>query len=592
MALNTLTQLSEKKGINLLEKEVIITEKLDTFRLLFENTSDGIRFFKKDGKSIDLIERTLNNVWEDALLEIETLIHDIDIPVGLTFGVAYTPAEKPIRIPYYNMPKYVLTDITRKKDGKVVESLSVDEVEQWSGMIRMARPPVIFKGKLTEEQLTVISSYDKGNYDEINEDRFSELLENMFGKTYSGEEVIEGIVMRSDDYICQVKSYEFEILNEAYEKSKGNKDFYDLTLMLLNEYLNANFTIPVLEADTPEASYIETVNHVFNGFMEWRPSLREELDEKYLRAPHFGYMGKLNRRFIKNEKTLTLLGEDPVLESLYKVLLTSLRKKKRPSGLLNESFVSSFNTFVYLINENVKGKIDEDEIQAINESRSENVVVKEVNKRKYSDIDNMRVIASIQSTFDTTSETVKRGNKPCAVYIIDPKPLTNSVKENIENIQRVWKMPVLLGSVQNKKRMKGDSFTFSDNIKKSQLEAFGDFNKERVPAFFMLDSYDLREMFEYLRPDWEPRVLITEKDRKADMVIQLYFEEEVMGGRLNVDEKFNIGEMEDRLKLTAYRAIEDDLFYSFKEVTPQSVWGLYDMMSSEYKTWAGKILTI
>lgn len=65
-----------------------------------------------------------------------------------------------------------------------------------------------------------------------------------------------------------------------------------------------------------------------------------------------------------------------------------------------------------------------------------------------------------------------------------------------------------------------------------------------------------------------------------------------MGGRLGVNEKFNIGEMENKYNLEAYRAIEDNLFVTFREVTPQSIHGLYDSMIAEYKTWSGQLIGI
>ena len=63
-----------------------------------------------------------------------------------------------------------------------------------------------------------------------------------------------------------------------------------------------------------------------------------------------------------------------------------------------------------------------------------------------------------------------------------------------------------------------------------------------------------------------------------------------MSQRLGVEKNFNIGEMENGDALRAFRFIEDDVFYNFKELVPQSIAGLYDSMLSEWKTWLGKLL--
>jgi hypothetical protein len=152
-----------------------------------------------------------------------------------------------------------------------------------------------------------------------------------------------------------------------------------------------------------------------------------------------------------------------------------------------------------------------------------------------------------------------------------------------------WKCPVVIGSLANKNRVKGENFVFSDTLIKAQLESIAIELKDIIPAYFMLGSWDLKEVFEYCRPKYEPIALITDKDKKSEFSIQLYFEDAVMGGRINVDDNFNVGDVENTDQLYAFRAIEDKFSSNFKELTPSSVWGLWDSMVSEYKTWTGEI---
>ena len=95
---------------------------------------------------------------------------------------------------------------------------------------------------------------------------------------------------------------------------------------------------------------------------------------------------------------------------------------------------------------------------------------------------------------------------------------------------------------------------------------------------------------EYCRPDYEPVVIITDQGKKSEMTLQLFFEEEIMGGRINVTDKFNIGELENEDRLAAFRAIEDNNYSLFNELTPHSIHNLMDNVFSEYRLWSGQII--
>lgn len=612
MGLNTLATILEKRGSEVLDKflseEVIITEKLDTYRILFEKQGDDLVFFKKDNTKLNLIERTLTNVWEDAIIELTTIIGDTQLPENIRFGVAYTPVERPIRIPYSNLPKYILTDITLRENNKVKEVYEYDEVIKWSGLLNLGRPPIIFEGKLSEDQINILRNYDLGKFDDLEEKNFSKIIENLFEKTYSEEDIIEGIIIKNGKDLAQIVSYEFNLLNEAYQKDEHSRDFYDMILIKINSFMD-NYSLPVLEGETPDEMYLEIVSDIFNNFCKKYPEVLENLNPEYLTPPAYGYFGDLNLLLIKNKETINLLEKGgKIHESLFKVILSSLRKPKKEFGLLTEAATEKFNTFVYLIKDLINEEIEtnetnEDYIEemsskygkgnesSLDESRSDNVVIDALNKRKLSDVDNMRVIASIQKAFEPAPLEMEKGNQKVVVYITECQPFTNSQMENIQAINRTWKCPVIIGSIKNERRVKGKEFHLSDGLIKAQLDAVAIFNKDIIPAYFLMDNWSLVELFEYCRSKYEPIAIITDQGKKSEFVIQLYFEDEVMGGRIDVEQNFNIGEMENKDQLPAYRAIEDNLFYSFKEVTPQPIWGLFDSMTTEYRTWSGELLT-
>lgn len=599
--LNKLVDLLEKKGENFVNKflseELIITEKLDTYRILFEKKNGELIFYKKDNSPLNLISRVLTNVWEDAIIELNTIIGDTKLPENMRFGVAYTPVERPIRIPYSKLPKYILTDITLRKDNKVVEVYEYDEVNKWASLLNMGRPPIIFEGKLSEEQIDILKKYDLGEFDKLKEKNFAKLIKNLFEKSYSNEDIIEGIIIKNNKDLVQIVSYEFKLLNEAYEKNEHSRDFYDMILLKINSFMDT-YNFPILEGTTSDEMYLEIVSDIFNTFCEKNPTVLEDINPKYLSPPSYGYFGELNLLLIKNKKTINILENgSKIHEALFRVILSSLRKPKKEFGLLTEAATKKFNTFVFLI----RNIINEENIlkeepkliteSIINEARSENIVIDALSKRNPSDVDNMRVIASIQKAFEPAILNIEKGNEKVVVYITECQPFTNSQVENILAINRTWRCPVILVSISNERRITGKRFHLSDVIVKAQLNSVAIFNREIIPAYFMIDNWNLLEIFEYCRPKYEPITIITDKGKKSNFAIQLYFEDEVMGGRIGVEQNFNIGEMEVKEQLEAFRAIEDNLFIKFKESTPQPIWGLYDSMQAEYRTWSGAIIS-
>lgn len=605
MGLNTIADLIQKKGSDylakLLEGELIITEKLDTFRIQFEKKDGELVFFKKDNSQITLIERTLDDTWEQALIEIPTLIGKTKLPEGIRYGVAYTPVERPLRIPYTNLPKYILTDITKRVDNKVVESYDYSEVKHWAGMLCMGRPPVLFEGQLNEDQKRLIIDYGTGEY-EGEYESFADLITKTLESSYSKENIIEGIVIKNGKTLVQVLSSEFELLNEAYIKNTNeSRDFYDVVMLSLIDFMDS-YKLPKIISESKDEMYIEIVNDIFNKYCD-SGKLDESSESKYLTPPSFGTSGKLNTKFIKNEEAIENIKQNEIYEALYRVVLSSFKKYKKPYGLLNENVIEKFNNYVGVINNVIHEELEitehvNDYIAAmdsrygpLNEARSKNVTIRSLKRRKPNDIDNMRVISSVQSAFLPKESNLEQGSKRVAIYLTTFQPFTNSQKLNIDLIKSQWNVPVILGAVSTERELKGNDFHVNDGIVNGQMRSLSNFNKEDTPSYMMLNSWSLKEIFEFCRPHYEPLIIFTDKGKKSELALQLFYEEEVMGGTLNVLPEFNIGEMENKDALSALRAVEDGNGSLFMEITPKPVHNFYDQIINEYRTWEGSVLT-
>jgi len=588
MGLNTLATLIQKRGKDYanksLDKEVIITEKLDVFRIMFEQKDNQLKFYKSDNTEIDIITRTLDNIWESALIEIPTIIGNTKLPEGIRFGVAYTPVERPLRIPYTNLPRYILTDMSKRKNNKVVESYDYKEITEWAGLLCMGRPPVIFEGKLNEEQKRLLIAYDTKQYDGEC-DTFSEMVTKTLKSSYSKEDIIEGIVIKEGKNLYQIISYEFDLLNESHKNAISSRDFYDIVLLSINDFME-NYKFPKLVSESTDETYIEIVSDIFEKYCKTE-KISKSFEPGYLESPQFGHSGNLNKRFIKNKQALKYIESSKIYEALYRVFLSSFRKYKKPYGLLTESVVDKFNSFVGIIADKTNEKL---ELTILNEKLSDNITVKALKRRIPNDIDNMRVIASVQRAFNPPQYNIPQGEKRVAIYLTSFKPFTSAQMTNIEQIHNKWNVPVLLAAVSNENVLKGNDFHLSDGVILSQMKSLSNFNKSLIPSYMMLNTWSLREIFQFCRPHYEPLLVITDTGKKSEMVLQLFYEEEIMGGKINVLDEFNIGEMLNKEAISAYRSIEDGNGVYFMEQTPKSIHSFYDNMINEFRSWEGAVL--
>ncbi len=588
--LNTINDLIKKKGLeyvkNLLSEDLIITEKLDTYRILVEKKDNEIKFYKKDNTEINLIERVLTNLWEDAIIELSIILNEKELPENYRFGIAYSPVIKPLRLKYEKIPKYILTDVVIKENNKVKDILNLTEVTQWSKQLSLGRPPVIFEGKLNEETINKLFNYSNNE--------IQDKLQDIIGYSYSNEDLIEGIIINSKNKLIQIPTYEFKILNENYNKKEKSRDFYDITMISISNFIE-QYKLPILEnINNSDEAYLEIISNMFNEYINSN-KIDEKLNHEFLEPPTFGYLGDLNLLLLKNKETISILEKgNKVHESIFRIMLSSFRKyKTKLSNLLNESHLEKLNIFTYLLNINLKNNLGpvpnlEKKSNKLLESKSENIVIKTYNKKiKTDDLTTMSIISSIQSAFNTKAPTIKKGKTKCVVYLIDANPVTSDHINNINQIAETFNLPIIIGTFLTDNKLNGKGFHLSDELKKVQLQSILTTYSNKVSNIFFLEEWNLKDIFEYTRPEYEPVSIISEEGTKSELVLQLYFEEEIMGKRLGIDKNFNIGEMPNSIHNLVLRSIEDNNATNFKELTPMIIWNFYDTIIAEYKEWAG-----
>lgn len=558
---------NSKHGINLINNEVIITEKLDTFRFLFKVSDDkNISFFKKDYTPINLVERIMNDIWEDAIRDISECVSRIDgIPSNYMFGVSYTPTFRPLRIPYPNLPKYILTDISIiGKRGKGVKDHN--ELCEWSSRFGIGKPPIIFNGVLDSHQKEILYAYDKRDFDKIKEFEFTKLINNILGESYSKNDIIEGIVIYDKNLSnpVQIESHEFNILNESYNKMHDNRTMYDMILLNLSKYLNEQY----LSKDGGEMGYIDTVCNIFNDFITDLNNI-SFITEEAIRPTHYGYKGNVNLQLLNNKTTIDKINEHVNNGYVFNIILNAFRKHKRPTDILNENITTRINRF----------------IDVLNEKYEINIINKINDVRQSGDISNMKMISSIHKAFDNNPIEVDKGVHNVILYISNFSPFSSSELNILETIHTQYNYDIILVHcnqtkiIDDKKR-----YLVSDNLVNAQMKSIVD-NIPYIKDCVTIDEDNIVEIYNKIRPECEPYIIISSNNTASDYINQLYFYEHVCGGIIGVLGNLDIKNIDKEDNIILTQSIENEDTKTFCDNVPKFIQWVWDNIRIEYKIW-------
>jgi len=346
-----LSDVYKKQGIQeakkFLEGQVQITEKLDSHRFSFQvNEDKSISFYKKnDNNALSITDRIISDMYERAINHVQNIPQRVikNIPTNFRFGFSYLPTKKPLRIKYDFIPEnfLVLTDITKRNTkGRVKKVYENSEfLGRWADILEVSKPPILFSGILTEENQNMLSEIYQGNPKALA--FFTEHIESVFGKTYSNNQIIEGIVIKGKGKLCQISDPTYQIF-EQEQRPKISRDFYDLLVIQIQEFSKAwEFPKNISEIIKDEI-YVEIVSEMFNDFVYFNQP-DKNIDASYLRPNIVGQHGKTGRKFINNSVTCRLINESNVYEEIFKIFLTTFKRKRKAFGLLTEGIISDLN---------------------------------------------------------------------------------------------------------------------------------------------------------------------------------------------------------------------------------------------------------
>lgn len=627
-----LQEIYKKKGkefvSKLFDSYVTVNEKLDAsaFGLEKDSSTGEIQYYKRNTESpISKVDRTLMKFYEPPIYHFAGLKEEVKskLPPGWRFGFEYFVNEQPQYICYDRIPKngLVLSYIHVKNGlGEVVRTVQDKQtLDDWADKLDVERAPIIFQGKLTEDQKMNIMEFLDTSQNKLTAkyktDSFVKyvitVLNPRMKKTALNEDLdksIEGVVFRfgevldEDGPVLLAKLVDpvFEAISKERPKEEDDKssDMYYILLMEITNFVESIKlkSIPT-KGKTFDDRYINFISEAYNRFMEdfgERYSDFKMTEPSYLKKKEFA----INDRFIDNPRTLALIETSDNNAKIFKVFLAAFRKKrKKANGIFTKEVVEQFNGTVEkvksylstgLVTESesiptfgeylsMKGQStdDDDDEQPGQSTDDKNFIAglsdvtggSEPRSRPAEKADK----ADVNVEKDSDDDIKKKKTTPKKVNMVVGRfqPFHNGHLEMAKELYAANKLPVLFVVVNTGSATKQSPFTektvatYMDNVVSE--------NPKQFAGFVFTKRGFIDDIITAARQDYEPVLWGVGEDRVDDYQKQIELNYK-KGNPLNLSDKFLIMQTKRVQSGSDIRkSIENDSFTKFKESVPRGV---------------------
>jgi phosphopantetheine adenylyltransferase len=610
-----LQEIYKRKGkefvSKLFDSYVTINEKLDAsaFGVEKDPVSGNLLYYKRNTETpITKVDRTLMRYYEKPISHFEGLSEEIKskLPPGWRFGFEYFVNEQPQFIGYDRLPKnnLVLSYVHVKNGlGETIRTVQDKQsLDDWADALGVERSPIIFQGRLNEEQRLKIMEYLDTSPDKLSS-KFKttsfvkfiiSVLSPGSSKTALNEDLdksIEGIVFRFGEpqdegsvTLAKIIDPVFEAIAKERPKTEEDNtgDMYYIVLMDLANFIESlrMKSIPV-RGKTFDDRYINFISEVFNRFIE---KMGDKYEDFVIQEP--AYMKKkefeLNDRFIENKRTLALVESSEAFRKIFKIALAAFRKKrKRAVGIFTKEVAEQFNGTVAKIAAYLsQGMVSEaEEMPTFGEflsrrgGRPEDLAPEET-ESEVDDQDN--TIANLGDVVGPSAEPAqpekpKKDSVKKKVNIIVGRfqPFHNGHMGMVRELYEANRLPVVLVVVNTGKQTEQSPFSMStvgaylDNVIAE--------NQKIMAGYVMTKRGFIDDIIAALRPKYEPVLWGVGEDRTDNyrMQLELNFRK---GNPLALTDKFLIMATNRAMSGTDVRKmVEDDNFTKFKAAVPRGV---------------------
>ena len=632
--INHLYDLYNKKGADfvnqLFNQYVTINEKMDGSAFSFERGKDTgkFKFYRRDQRNpITLVDRTLMKYYEKPIQYIESLPPHIiqKIPRGWRFGLEYFANTNPVEIVYDRLPKnhLILSYVHQLDDsGKIVKTIQKKELlDEWADLLGVERSPIIFQGKLDEDQKSQLLEFLNTPFKKLVE-RFStqsfvryiiSTLNPSLAKSALNDDLdreVEGIVFRFGDPNKENETVLAKMVDPIFteiakqkssdQRERKPSDFLGITLLdVMNFILEKGLKNFEVDGDTEDERYISFISDVFAKFLDENKEKYKGTDfeePSYLKKDEF----RLNKNLISDRKVLKYVEEDESFESLYKLILNSFRKiKTRSSGIVTSGMIEQLNLLIQDIKDYIKkekSKVNESEFISFSDFKKEFIpnvdYIQEENEESESSENPFFSYDEFISKLETIDNQTSNDNDSLTEKVpVDPK----SVNVLIGRFQ-----PFHLGHLKMAKKLKEKnnlpSFVvvvypghnksgkspFNERIIKQYMEAVIKDNPDDLVDFIIVDRGIVGSIINKLvGMGLEPHLIASGDDRKD------YYEKQIEYIKRsdlidNLPKDFGL---EVTPRFTSATEVRDKLknedFAALKKLLPKPVLNLYTLLSAE-----------
>ncbi len=376
---------------NLLNKEVIVNEKLNAATLSFQkkvkseaDLNRKLTFYKGSGvnkREITVADKVMTNFYSTGMTYLSNLSKIIidKIPSNWTFVCKYFPSHQPSFINYSVLPKnnLVLSCIITSGGTKIEDA---EDLRSWAEMFDIAYQEPVFRGYLTQYQKDRLNDYLKSG---STKDSFARFIITLLNPSLTHslfqndgfDSPIDGFIFKfvSDDGVTKPVSAKLidPYMTNIILKNKSNKGFKDNTDVLLSDFAvfmtGQDMDSILLHSDDEAQRYLELFYRLFNRYIKYKKSQLEDFDvdtnDIVKESINVDFDVDLNE--ISNETTKKLLKENPEYKSIFKTLLGSFKAKKPEdykSLVMSPGVVRIFNEIIDKINDKIKTKDQNDNL--------------------------------------------------------------------------------------------------------------------------------------------------------------------------------------------------------------------------------------
>lgn len=611
-----LQEIFKKKGkdfINrLFDSYVTVNEKLDAsaFGIEKDPVSGAVLYYKRNTDApISKIDRTLMRYYETPISHFDGLSEEVKtkIPPGWRFGFEYFVNHQPQYIAYDRVPKnnLVLSYIHVKNGlGDVVRTVQDKQsLDEWADLLDVERSPIIFQGKLSDDQKVAIMEYmDTPAANLTSKHKTNSFVKFVISvlnpsmkKTTLNEDLdksIEGVVFRfgelSEDgpvMLAKIVDPVFEALAKekpAAEEDRTGDMYYILLMDLANFIESIRMKSIRVKGKTFDDRYINFISEVFNRFIDEFGDKYEDfrMDEPaYLKKKEF----ELNDRFIDNPVTIANIESSENFRKIFKVMLAAFRKrKKRAVSIFTKEVIEQFNGTVLKIASYLsQGLLAESESmptfgEFLSMKGRPTIETDEPGHVEYNDPDNdpdiLSKLGTIVKDQPEPGKPEKKGasiSKKVNIIVGRFQPFHNGHLSMARDMFEANKQPCMFIVVNTGKQTEQSPFT------QKTVEAYMDNivaeNSKMVEGFVVVRRGFIDDIIQALRPKYEPILWGVGDDRIDDYQKQIELNYR-KGNPLKLTEKFLIMQTKRVMNATDIRKdIKANDFTKVKESVPKGV---------------------